>query len=176
MNFLSADRKSRGPVRHHALTLRCTNGSAQIRLPRQARRTIAAFGRVKRDDVVALFHRRHTGAGVDNDTCAFVAENSWKESFRIGARQSEFIGVANAGSLDFDQNFARTGTVEGNGTDFERFARCESNGGANIHEIVPPALNLKSSSLMRTTARNAVGRCTASLQNRHGSSAAVPNI
>ena len=46
--------EARGAVRHQALPLRAADGGAQVRLARQARRALAAFGRVQGDDVIAL--------------------------------------------------------------------------------------------------------------------------
>jgi hypothetical protein len=64
MDLVAADREARGPVRHDALALCRANGSAQIGLARQTGRTISAFGRVKRNDVVAFFDRSHAGTGI----------------------------------------------------------------------------------------------------------------
>jgi hypothetical protein len=91
--------------------------------------------------VVTLFHRSHAGAGLDDDTRALVPKNSGKQTFRIGAGQREFVGVTDAGGLDFDQDLAGARTVELDSGDFKGFAGCKRDGGANIHEIVPRSLN-----------------------------------
>ena len=93
--------------------------------------------------MVAFFHRSHAGTGIDDYTCAFVTKNSRKKSFRICAGQREFIGVTDAGRLEFDQDLAGARTVELDSGDFKGFAGCKRDGCANIHEIVPRALKLK---------------------------------
>ena len=47
---------------------------------------VAAFRRVERDDVIALFHRRHARPDIDDDAGAFVAEDGGKQALGIGAR------------------------------------------------------------------------------------------
>jgi hypothetical protein len=69
--------------------------------------------------VVTLFHRSHSGAGLDDDTRPLVAKNGREQTFRIGAGQREFIGVTDTGRLDFDQDLAGARTVELNSGDFE---------------------------------------------------------
>ena len=46
------------------------------------------------------------GADVDHDARALVAEDRGEQAFRIGARERELIGVADAGGLDLDQHLA----------------------------------------------------------------------
>ncbi len=94
--------------------------------------------------MIAFFHRRHAGADIDDDAGAFVAENRGKQALRIGARERELVGVADAGGFDLDQHFAGARAVELDGGDFERFAGGERDGGTNVHEISPVA---KSSSV-----------------------------
>ena len=64
-----------------------------------------------------------------------MAEDRRKQSFRVGAGQCEFIGVADASGLDFDQHFALARAFELHGRDFQRLAGSDSDGGANIHGI-----------------------------------------
>src|SRR6516162_1054194 len=89
-----------------------------------------------RDDVVTFFHRGHAGADLDDDT-----QNRREQPFRIGAGQSEFVGVADARCLDLNQDLAGARTVELDGGDFKGFAGCKGDGGANIHEIVSSSVN-----------------------------------
>src|ERR1700681_1630099 len=99
--------ESAGPVGHHALALRRANRSAKVGLARQARLALPAFGRIERNDVVALLDTRHAWAHVDHDAGALVTQDSRKEPFRIGAGTREFVGMADAGRFDLDQHFAR---------------------------------------------------------------------
>ena len=57
--------------------------------------------------MIALFQSLDAGTDVDHDPGTLVAKNRREQPFRIGARQREFIGMADAGRLDLDQNFAR---------------------------------------------------------------------
>lgn len=83
--------------------------------------------------MVALFHRCYARADIDDDAGALVAEDGGKQTFGIGARQGELVGVADAGRLDLDQNFAGAWAVKLYGGHFKRFAGAEGYGGANIH-------------------------------------------
>ena len=94
---------------------------------------VPAFRRVKRNDVIALFDRRNAGTDIDDDAGAFVAEDRGKQSLRIGARQREFIGVADAGRFDLDQNFAGARAVELDRRHFKRLSWRKGHRGANIH-------------------------------------------
>lgn len=82
--------------------------------------------------MVAFFDRGHAGSNIDDHARTLMAENGGEEAFRIGAGQSEFIRVADAGCLDLDQNFAGTRSIEMNGGDFKRFAGRNGDGGADI--------------------------------------------
>jgi hypothetical protein len=59
--------------------------------------------------VIAILHAGHAAADIDHDAGAFMAEDRREQSFGIGAGQREFIGVADADGLDFDQHFASRG-------------------------------------------------------------------
>ncbi len=83
--------------------------------------------------MVALFDGGHARADIDDDAGAFVAEDRGKQSLRVGAREGELVGVADAGRLDLDQHFAGARAVELDGGHFKRFAGAEGDGGANIH-------------------------------------------
>jgi hypothetical protein len=83
--------------------------------------------------VIAFAKRRHARPNVDDNTRAFMTENGGKQSFRIGARASEFIGVADAGRLDLDEHFARAGSVQVDGHHFKRFTRGGGNSGLRLH-------------------------------------------
>ena len=62
--------------------------------------------------MVALSERGHTGSAIDHHASTLVAENGGKNAFGIGARSGEFVGVAKAGRLDFDQDLALSRTVQ----------------------------------------------------------------
>ncbi|MNX11790.1 hypothetical protein D3C86_415560 [compost metagenome] len=111
---LAVDRKARRRVRHQATTLGRADRLAQIGFLRQAEFALAAFRRVQGNDVVILFQAFHAQAHVDDDAGAFMAEDRWEDTFRIGARQSVVIGMANARGLDLDQYLAlaRAGQVD----------------------------------------------------------------
>ena len=67
--------------------------------------------------MVAFFQARHTGTNVDHHARALVAKNRRKQTFGIGARARELVGVADAGRLDLDQRFAGFRPVEIDGLD-----------------------------------------------------------
>ena len=86
VDLLAAEREARGAVGHHALALGRADRGAKVGLARQARRALPAFGRVKRNDVVAFLHRGDAGADIDDDAGALMAEDRRKQPFRVGAR------------------------------------------------------------------------------------------
>src|ERR1700721_3226306 len=88
---------------------------------------------VERDNVIALLHAGHALADVDHHAGAFVPENRREQAFGISARQREFVGMADAGGLDFHQHFAFARALELHGRYWQRLAGGEGNGGANIH-------------------------------------------
>ena len=98
----------------------------------------AAFRRVERDDVVALLHEVTPGADIDDDAGALMAEDRREQAFRIGARQRELVGVADAGRLDLDQHLAGLGAVEIDLHDLQRLSGGDGDGGAGFHEESPP--------------------------------------
>jgi hypothetical protein len=62
-----------------------------------------------------------------------MAKDRREQTFGIGARQREFIGVADAGGLDFNHHFALARALELDGCYLQRLACGDSDGGANIH-------------------------------------------
>src|SRR5271157_4925953 len=109
-------------VGHHPLPLRGADRGAEIGLARQARGTLAAFGRVERNDVIALPDAGHARADVDHDSRPLMPEYGGKEPLRVGARQGELVSVADAGRLDLDENLARFRAVEIDLHDLERLS------------------------------------------------------
>ncbi len=61
-----------------------------------------------------------------------MAQDRGEEALRIGAGQGIGIGVADAGRLDLDQNFARFRSFQIEFDDFERLLRLEGDGGARF--------------------------------------------
>src|SRR5690606_11012300 len=88
-------------------------------------------------DVVTLFQGCDTRADVHNDACAFMAQNSWEEAFRIGTGQGEVVSVANASGFHFDQHFAKARPFELNSHDLKWFTGLNGNGGAYVHYRIP---------------------------------------
>ena len=56
--------------------------------------------------MVALLHGGDARADLDHDAGALMAEDRREQALRIGARQREVVGVADAGRLDLDQHLA----------------------------------------------------------------------
>ncbi len=133
-DFLAVQGKARGAVRHDAGALGGADLLAKIGLGMEAVVAFAAFGRVERNDVVALFDAGHVGAGIDDDAGAFMAQDRREGALRIGARQSEFVGVADAGRLDLDQHLAGLGPLQLDGRHLQRLAGRNGDGGAYVHD------------------------------------------
>jgi hypothetical protein len=133
VDFLAIQRKARGAVGHHALTLRRADRGAKIGLARQAGGARPAFRRVERNDVIAFLDRGYAGANIDDDAGTFVAEDRRKEPLGVRARKGEFIGVADSRGLDLDEHLTGARPVEFHVGHFQRFAGREGHGGANIH-------------------------------------------
>ena len=83
--------------------------------------------------MIAFLHAGDAAADIDHHAGAFMAEDRREQSFGIGAGQREFVGVADAGRLDFDQHFAFARPLELDGRYLQRLAGGDGNGGANIH-------------------------------------------
>src|SRR5262249_59595096 len=72
------------------------------------------------NDVVAFLHRGDAGPDLDHNAGALMPEDRREQSFRIGARERELVGMTDAGGLDLDQHFAGLWPVEVNLHDLER--------------------------------------------------------
>jgi hypothetical protein len=64
-----------------------------------------------------------------------MPEDGRKQSFRIGAGQREFVGVANTGRLDLDQHFAGLRALQLHRRHFERLARRNRHRRLDIHHF-----------------------------------------
>ena len=109
---LAIQAEAAGAVRHQALALGTADLLAEVGLLGQAELAVAAFGRVKRDDVIALLQRGHARAHVHHDAGTFMPEDGREDAFGIGAGQGVVVGVADARGLDLDQDLAEPGAVQ----------------------------------------------------------------
>src|SRR5439155_7951647 len=64
-----------GAVGHHAFALRSADGGAKVGLAAEARLTLAAFGRVQRDYVIAPLHAGDARPDFADHARAFVPED-----------------------------------------------------------------------------------------------------
>ena len=77
-----------GAVRHHALALGRANGGAEIGLARKARLTLAAFGRVQRDHVVARLDAGHAGADFAHHARTLMTEDRRENALRCRSHRA----------------------------------------------------------------------------------------
>ena len=80
--------------------------------------------------MVAHRHRGDALADRLDDAAALMAENGREDAFRIGAREGEGIGVANAGGMDAHQHLARLRGRDIDFGDFQWLACGPGDGGA----------------------------------------------
>ena len=137
VDLAAAERKSAGAVGHYALALRGADRNAKIGLAGQTIFALAAFRGVERDDMVALRDARHTTSDIDDNARTFMAEDRWKEPFRIAPGQGELVGMANSSRLDLDQYLSVLGAIQLNGLDLERLPGFESDSSACFHDLLP---------------------------------------
>jgi hypothetical protein len=62
-----------------------------------------------------------------------MAEDGREQPFRIGAREREFVGVADAGRLDLDEDLAVLGALEIDLGNLQRLSGLEGHRGAGFH-------------------------------------------
>ena len=79
---------------------------------------------------------------LDNHPGPLMAKNGRKHALRVRARKSEFIGVADAGGLDLDQNFALFRTVEIDLHDFQRLSRLQCYRCPRAHVLHLPGVSV----------------------------------
>jgi len=87
--------------------------------------------------VIARLDRFHPRPDIADDAGALMAEDRRKQAFRIRARPSELVGVANSGRHDLDQHLAFARPLELNGGDLERLTGLECDGGFHVHMCFP---------------------------------------
>ena len=122
-----------GAVGHQPLALRRADRGAQVGLAAEARLTLAAFGGVERDDVVAGRDVVTPGADLAHDARALMAEDEGKMPFAVEPVERVGVGVADAGRHDLDQHLARLRPFEVELDDLERLLGLEGDGGAGFH-------------------------------------------
>ncbi len=144
-------RKPAGAVRHEALTLGRADRLAEVRLGVQAVFAFPAFRGVERNDMIALLQAGDARAHIHHDARALMPKNGREETLGIGTRQREFVGMADAGGLDLDQNLALAGAIEIDLHHLKRFSGGNGHGCAGSHGC-PPSDRL---SYWSDTARNA---------------------
>ena len=73
--------------------------------------------------------------GLDHDPGALMPEDRRENALRIGAGQGELIGVADAGRLDFDQDFAGARAFQVHGFQAQWLAGLAGHGSADLHGV-----------------------------------------
>src|SRR3546814_900477 len=99
----------------------------------QAVLAFAAFGRVQRNHVIALFQAAHARPDIHHHTGTLVAEDGWKDAFRVSAGQGEGVGMADAGGLDLDQYLAGFRALQIDALNGQWLARRVGDGGTCFH-------------------------------------------
>jgi hypothetical protein len=125
-----------GAVGHQPLALGAADGGAQVRLARQARLTLTAFGRVERDNVVADRYRGDAGADFAHDPGAFMAEDRREDALAVLALQRIGVGVAHARGHDLHQHFAGARPLQVDLVDLERLVGGDGDGGSGLHSLI----------------------------------------
>src|SRR5262249_42034544 len=106
---------------------------AQIGLAREAGGALPALRGIEGNDMIALDHAGDTASHLDDDARALVPENDGKQPLRVGTRQREIVGVADARRLDLDQHLTRFWAAEVDIDDLKRLALREGNSSARSH-------------------------------------------
>src|SRR5712672_4203353 len=167
--------KARGAVRHQPLALGGADRGAEIGFLAQAAFALAAFRRVKRDHMIARLHRNHACADLANNAGALMTEDRRKDSFAVEAVKGVGVGVADAGRLDFNQDFAGLWPIEIKLDDFKQLLCFECDSGACLHL----SLSLKTLVFAISSTRNDAhaffrARETATCKNPEKYSVVVP--
>src|SRR6202011_4990787 len=99
------------------------------------------------NDVVAFLHARDPRPDIDDNACAFMAQDGREQPFRIGAGKRELVGVADTSGLHLDQHLSGLGPVEVDLRDLERLGLLQCNSSPGFHGGFPP--RRKTSSISR---------------------------
>jgi hypothetical protein len=137
MDFLPLVGETARAIRHDPLSLRRTDGRAQVRFPRQARGTGAALRRVQRDDMIADLHAGHPGANLAHDAGTLMPHDGREQALRVRARDRELVGVTDARRLDLDEHFSGLGPFQVHLDDFQGLCLLEGDGSAGLHAEAP---------------------------------------
>ena len=86
--------------------------------------------------MIALFQRRDAWSHFDHNAGTLMAHDGGKQTLGVSARDGEFIGMANAGGLDFDEDFASLGALQIDLDNFKRLSSFEGDSGAGFHGCV----------------------------------------
>src|SRR5258708_4226205 len=124
-------------IGHHALALGGADRGAEIGFLAETAFALAAFGRVKRNDMIARLDRYYAGAHLADDTGALMAQDRGKNSFAVEAVERVGIGMTDARRLDFDEDLAGFRALQIDFDDFKRLLRLESDCGARFHFLIP---------------------------------------
>ena len=119
----------------HAAALGGAHLLAQIRLAAEAVLAFAAFGRIERDDVIALLQAFHAGTHLDHDSGALMAQDRREKAFGVAAGQGEFVGMTDARRLDLDQHLARLRPFQVDGLDHQRLSGLVGHGGVAVPAV-----------------------------------------
>ena len=87
--------------------------------------------------MVAGFQRFYPRPDLEHHARAFMAQDRREGPLRVGARQGELVGMADAGGLDLDQNLASLRSFKVDLDNFQRLARLEGDCGACPHGFLP---------------------------------------
>jgi hypothetical protein len=83
--------------------------------------------------MVTLFQAGHAWSDVDHDACALVAQDGRKQAFGVRTREREFVGMADTGRLDLDQDFARLRAFQVDVMDLERLSSGDCDRSTDFH-------------------------------------------
>ena len=83
--------------------------------------------------MIAFLHARHARPDIDDDAGTLVSQDGREQSFGVRPREREFIGVANARRLHFDEDLAGLGAFEVDVRDHERLGLFQCDSGAGLH-------------------------------------------
>ena len=87
--------------------------------------------------------RGHVPADIDHHARPLVAQDRGEQTFRIGARQGELVGVTDSGGLDLDQHLVVPGAVELHRLDGKRLPCLMRDRGSDIHSFASPCFASK---------------------------------
>jgi len=86
--------------------------------------------------VVAFLHASYARAHIDHNARTLMPEDGREESLGVGAGTREFVGMANAGRLDFDQHLAGFWSIQLHRFDYQRRTRTLRYRSTNIHRAL----------------------------------------